>query len=625
MEQIDGVWWTINQKQVPGRLTITDENKISLTTYEKLYDTGIINGFAKGKKITLVDIMLDRTDVYYKPEEKEEYEGITIEKNEKVEYYTYTYIVRIAILGHNYKRKGDIRLKNLQLKYTNLDKWVNWKTQTPIVKNTKQNITVKLNKFPEKIIKLDRFDIVIRKPYFLIQKEYDMQINNEVVISIENIQNQYIQSLQEIIKCIQSFLVLCTGDNINVTNINASDFYDRNIEIILGYDRSNYENRTIFKNIIKYENIENNLENILKNWIKIYMNNELLIANFVNLQRREELLISEYTNLMSAIDNLYLVITKQKATQEHFANIVKRLLREINFILDLSDEQIDKIAIKVKDIRRYFVHSNKTQRDMVNSNISFIRNIMTLLIEVIRVRIMIEIDIDKEAIEKYYKSIEEFKSVKFDIVNNVNNDEEINDERIREGKKIMRPLSKKDRDDIAELNAIMGTKYRESGYDLENSNDLIKAIENTTAEYMDYTHYWGQIENVMENFDQSLEVYYPEKWFRTVKEGGTGSELIDETIASLYDASDNLYKLSSEAEKRCIEMWKFLLLGDNNKAKEHFLGDISKYTEKQLLDALEETTENIFDVQYENKVQNDTRNFAEEIREYLEEIDKIEE
>lgn len=48
MKELEGLWWTVNQDKVPGKLTITDENKISLTTYGKLYDTNIICGFAQG-------------------------------------------------------------------------------------------------------------------------------------------------------------------------------------------------------------------------------------------------------------------------------------------------------------------------------------------------------------------------------------------------------------------------------------------------------------------------------------------------------------------------------------------------------------------------------------------------
>lgn len=50
MKQIEGIWWTANQEKVAGKLEITNENKITLTTYGKLYDTNIICGFAEGKK-----------------------------------------------------------------------------------------------------------------------------------------------------------------------------------------------------------------------------------------------------------------------------------------------------------------------------------------------------------------------------------------------------------------------------------------------------------------------------------------------------------------------------------------------------------------------------------------------
>jgi hypothetical protein len=182
----------------------------------------------------------------------------------------------------------------------------------------------------------------------------------------------------------------------------------------------------------------------------------------------------------------------------------------------------------------------------------------------------------------------------------------------------MNSLSKKDKENIAELNALLGTKYRENELDLENSNDLIEAIENSTAEYMDYINYWGELSDIIGNFDQSLEVFHPEKWFNMVKEKTTESKLIDETISSLYDASDNMSELADISEERCKKIWKFMLLGNNKIVQEYFIGDISKYKEKELIEAIENTIENIFEVKYENQVQNDTRNFADEIKSYLE-------
>lgn len=163
MKEIEGIWWTVNKNKTPGKLIITDENKIILTTYSKLYDTNIICGFAEGKKITLVDIALDRTDIYksyvYKDEQEktsldEIYEcnqnTIDEEKNEKqnkleekqnleIEYSTYKYTAELAIIGNIYERKGDIRIKEAELYYTNFEEWLDKEIKMPQI-NIKQKI-----------------------------------------------------------------------------------------------------------------------------------------------------------------------------------------------------------------------------------------------------------------------------------------------------------------------------------------------------------------------------------------------------------------------------------------------------------------------------------------------------
>lgn len=618
MQKLEGIWWTPNQEKVTGKLEITDENKITLTTYGKLYDTNLICGFAEGKKITLVDVEPDRTDIYINEIHKNELEKEDEYENLELKYCTYKYTAAIIIFGHIYERKGDIRIEKASLYYTNLEKWIDWPVEMPEVVPNDDEIYLKIKKSKEKKIKTEKFDIVIRNPYLIEKTEYKMKIHNQVEIAVENIRNEYIQTIEGIVQCLQFFLILCTGDNINIEKIKATDFFDRNIEIILGYGKSNYENRSIMKNIIKYKDIENDFENIIKKWMEVYEENELLMVNFVKLQTTEDLLVSEYMNLMSAIDSLHLLVTHKNQSKDPCAEVVKKLLRETNFILNLSEEEIEELAIKIKDIRRYFVHSNKTQKQIVHSNISIIKSIMSTLIEAIRSRIMIEIGIDQSILKKYYEKIENLKSVKYDIVNNINEDERIIAEKAEEGGKIMNPLSKKDKENIAELNAIMGTRYKESEYNLENNKDLIKAIENATAEYMDYINYWARINSVMESFDESLEVFHPEKWFNMTKTGTTESDLIDRTIESLYEADDNMSELAREAEERCKELWEFLLLGDNKEVQTYFLGDISKYNKEDLCNAIEDVFENIFDIEYKCQVQNDTRNFANGIKYFLE-------
>ena len=618
MKILEGIWWTNNQEKVAGKLEITDENKISLTTYGKLYDTNIIDGFAEGEKITLVNVELDRTDIYTNKIYKDETEIENENENMELKYCTYKYTADMAIFGHIYERKGDIRIHEVSLYYTNLDKWIDWHVEMPEASYKGNDVYLKIHKFNEKRIKTEKFNLVIRNPYLIEKMDYKMKIQNQVEIVTENIRNEYIQSIQGVIQCLQFFLILCTGDNINIEKIKAKDFFDRNIEIILGYGRSNYENRSIIKDIIKYKDIENNLEQIINNWLKVYEENELLMVNFVKLQTTEDILVSEYMNLMSAIDSLHLLVTHKDQSKDVCAEVVKKLLRETNFILNLSEKEIEELAIKVKDIRRYFVHSNKTQKQIVHNNISIIKSIMSVLIEAIRSKIMIEIGIDQSILEKYYGKIENLKNVKYDIVNDINEDERIRAEKTKEGGKIMNPLSKKDQDNIAELNAIMGTTYRESEYDFEKSKDLIDAIENATAEYMDYINYWSRLNSVMGNFDQSLEVFHPEKWFNMSKTGTTENELVDETVSNLYDVTDNMFELASDAEERCKDLWEFLLLGDNKEVQKYFVGDISMYNKEKLSKAIDAVIEDIFDIEYRNQVQKDTKSFANGVKKFLE-------
>ena len=518
MREIKGVWWTFNQQPVPGTLLITDEDKILLTTYSTLQDANIINGFAENKRITLVDVEVEGVQVYHGDEEENRRNDIAMEPSEEITYYTYTYKAQICIFGHNYKRKGSIRIESMQLKYTNLAEWVDWNIQMPEVENNKQNITFKVNSIPERKAKLASFDISVKKAYILLHDLQDIQIKSDTVIAIDNIQNKYINSLEGIINYVQSFLVLCTGENINIDKISAVDFYGRNIELILGYGKSNYKNTNIWKNIIKFKDIENNFQTIFENWLNLYLDNELLVTNFVNLQRREEPLISEYTNLMSAIDSLYLVITKKNKTNDAFAEILKKLLRETNFILNLSETEIDNLANFIKDVRRYFIHSNKTQRSLVYENISNVIDVVIFLIEVIRARIMLEIGIDRKPIEKYYSNMKQIQNLKLKVVMDKDEEQEGAPQINMEDKQVEK-LSKDDKENIALLNSIMGTRYREENYDLENTKDLIELVTYKTAEYMDYMSYIGNIGWLIENFDQSLEVFHPEKWINMIKEG----------------------------------------------------------------------------------------------------------
>ena len=161
-------------------------------------------------------------------------------------------------------------------------------------------------------------------------------------------------------------------------------------------------------------------------------------------------------------------------------------------------------------------------------------------------------------------------------------------------------------------------KYKETGYHLDNTDDLIEAAENVAAEYMDYFDYFTTLADVAENFDQSLEVFNPEKWMRLTVDNETGNFLLDNVIDSINEAEDNMFELSLAAEQECKKIWEYLLLGNDNEAKNFFVGDISKYTEEEIKDALDWAIENICDIPYHNQVQQDAKSFGDGIKDRLE-------
>lgn len=431
--KLHGIWWSSEKKKINGILEVTDENDIYLTTNEKLYDVNIINGFAEGIPITLVDNTLDRTNTY-----NNSTDDCYINQNIEMKYTTYCYICDTLIMGYAYERKGDIRLSQVKVNYTRFPEWVQLPVISPKIVDNESGISMKLKKSPNIKIDLLNYSITIGGPYRIEKNDYTIQITNEPVMLIEDILISYLGELEKAMYSMQYFLILCTGDNINIEKIQAVDIFKHELLIMFGSKKSNYENRSSIKGIIHYQDIKNDMERIFKNWNTLFLDNELLILHFINLHRREESLASEYTNLMSAIDNLYLAIIHKEQTKESFVNIVKQLFNETNFILDLSQEDIEKMAIKIKEFRRYFIHSNKVQRDLVYQNITMVKLLTTFLVEVIRARMMLEIGIPRNILETYYHNIEDLKNLKKDIISDFNPDKHIMEER----ENIVKPLSK---------------------------------------------------------------------------------------------------------------------------------------------------------------------------------------
>mgnify|MGYP004543852133 CR=1 FL=1 len=80
-------------------------------------------------------------------------------------------------MGHIYEIKGDIRIKEISLYYTNLDKWIDWNIEMPEISTKNNEVCLKIKKFNEKI-KTEKFDLVIRNPYLIKKLDYKIKIHN---------------------------------------------------------------------------------------------------------------------------------------------------------------------------------------------------------------------------------------------------------------------------------------------------------------------------------------------------------------------------------------------------------------------------------------------------------------
>ncbi|MCK9470691.1 MAG: hypothetical protein M0Q88_02930 [Bacilli bacterium] len=61
---------------------------------------------------------------------------------------------------------------------------------------------------------------------------------------------------------------------------------------------------------------------------------------------------------------------------------------------------------------------------------------------------------------------------------------------------------------------LLNSIYRDTPYDLNNIDDLIDAIERTFCEYMDICHYYSEIFSIIENYDETFELYNPKEWIK---------------------------------------------------------------------------------------------------------------
>ncbi len=175
-------------------------------------------------------------------------------------------------------------------------------------------------------------------------------------------------------------------------------------------------------------------------------------------------------------------------------------------------------------------------------------------------------------------------------------------------------LSKKDRGNIEKINQYLGMSHRTKPYDFNKSEDIIEASSFITAEYIDFAHYWRTLSNIEEDFDESLEYYYPAAWTNMGLENSTNDEVLDEAVLCIRDASEIFYKLMDRAEERCKKIWYYILLNAPEQVKEYFFGDVLSFKKELVEDVLKEELFEIFlQTDYMLSIEEVAKDFAQKL------------
>ncbi len=191
-------------------------------------------------------------------------------------------------------------------------------------------------------------------------------------------------------------------------------------------------------------------------------------------------------------------------------------------------------------------------------------------------------------------------------------------------KEAITKLSKKDR--IKYINQVLGAKHRETPYNLNNPDDMIEAVEMVTGELMDMLSYSNIVINLVEDFDESLETYYPSIWL-SQGVGAVEDEDLHVVDMFLSGAEQALLNLHMKAEKNCLILWKAILCGDTVDVTEHFFGkkikissdDFSKFVHYYKINCI------YFLEEYDGSIPKSVSIFASKVYTFLQQEGIIEE
>jgi len=177
-------------------------------------------------------------------------------------------------------------------------------------------------------------------------------------------------------------------------------------------------------------------------------------------------------------------------------------------------------------------------------------------------------------------------------------------------------FDKEDVKKIKILNECLGMKHRHKPMDFNNVADLLEHLKYKSCAFLDYTNYYGELNNLLEKYDESMEYYDASTWFNLSIDGGKVDELLSESYTALNQADSMFRKLSNRAAEECAEAL-IIVLGAKNSLQKYILGAEYDLNHEIIKKIIEEVFEDPYEIEYHYNMEDAFESFIKYINETI--------
>ena len=160
----------------------------------------------------------------------------------------------------------------------------------------------------------------------------------------------------------------------------------------------------------------------------------------------------------------------------------------------------------------------------------------------------------------------------------------------------------KDQMKIIELmNTHMGTNHRSKPYNLTKAADLVQALTLAVAAYRDYWYYETTLDNIIGDFDESLEHYDPASWFYMGNAPEKADSLAMDCASALSTAISKFGEIADRARNNLELILKVVLTAPTDTQNE-VLGCAYNIGAEEIEEKLEDLFEALDDAEYHTPI-----------------------